>query len=85
MLYEDKDIYLLDEPTSALDLVNSQKVIETLITNKAEKTIICSIHNLSLVKNFDRVIVLNDGRVIVDDVINKVNYKRISDYFDETN
>ncbi len=65
VLYSDKTILLADEPISALDEYLANKVLN-ILNNKFE-TVVCAIHNVQLaVENFDRVIGLKDGKVIVD-------------------
>jgi len=64
-LYAKKDILLADEPISALDEYLSRKVINLL--NNSYETVICTLHNVELaVENFDRVIGLKDGRLLLD-------------------
>ena len=82
-IYEDKDIFMLDEPTSALDIVNSLNIIEALLRYKAENTVICAIHNLSLLNFFQRVIILKDGKIILDDKVSNVDPREIGMYFDD--
>jgi len=82
-MYENKNIFLLDEPTSALDIVNSRNAIEVLLQNKAKNTVICAIHNLALLDFFERVIILKDGKVIVNEQTSNVDHERISVYFDD--
>ena len=82
-LYEQKSIYLLDEPTSALDMANSRNAIETLLRHKAENTIMCAIHNLSLISFFERVIVLKDGFIVLDEPITNINIEDMGTYFDD--
>ncbi|WP_371262791.1 ABC transporter ATP-binding protein [Sphingomonas sp. OV641] len=59
-------IVLLDEATSALDSESELEVqngLEALIQNR---TVIAVAHRLSTVANFDRVVVLSEGRIIED-------------------
>ncbi|MFU0504494.1 ABC transporter ATP-binding protein [Pseudaminobacter sp. NGMCC 1.201702] len=57
-------ILLLDEATSALDNDSEARVQEALATVRAGRTTIVIAHRLSTVINADRIIVLEDGRLI---------------------
>jgi len=72
VLYDDKKMLLADEPISALDEYLSTKVLN-LLNNKFE-TIICALHNVQLaVENFDRVIGLKNGKILVDKLCSELN------------
>jgi biotin transport system ATP-binding protein len=56
---------VLDEPTTLLDLRN-QRLIAEVIRELQQVAIVAS-HDLELIDDFDRVIVFDGGRVVVDD------------------
>ncbi|MGB3603686.1 energy-coupling factor ABC transporter ATP-binding protein [Gordonia sp. (in: high G+C Gram-positive bacteria)] len=58
-------ILVADEPTTMLDLRNSLMLRETF-TELAEQLVVLT-HDLPMLDEFDRVIVLDDGRVVADD------------------
>ena len=59
-------IYILDEPTASLDPL-AEAQINSLIMEKAnDKTIIVIAHRLSTVVDADRIILIEDGRIIED-------------------
>ncbi|MBO5039376.1 MAG: ABC transporter ATP-binding protein [Alphaproteobacteria bacterium] len=63
---KDAPILILDEATSALDSESEtyiEKAIEEIIKNK---TVIAIAHRLSTLKNMDRIIVLEKGKIIED-------------------
>lgn len=66
ILITDPSILLFDEPTSGLDFSN-KKVIHKII-NELDQQIIVVTHDFELIEKFDRVIVLEAGKVICDDV-----------------
>lgn len=68
-LVNDPDIILADEPTGSLDSKMSEYVFDTLqqIHNNNDKTVIYITHNLNLVKRANRVIKIEDGKVISDE------------------
>jgi ATP-binding cassette subfamily C protein len=57
-------VLVLDEATSALDSENEQYIHEALEQLKGHVTIIVIAHRLSTIRTADRVIVLEEGRVI---------------------
>jgi len=62
-------IYALDEPTSNLDPIGSEQVIAVVkdLMKKENKTLIIVSHNLEdLATVADRIIVLNEGKIILD-------------------
>lgn len=63
-LIKKTEIILFDEATSALDN-HTQKEIQDAINNmRGEYTILIIAHRLSTVINSDRIIVINDGKVV---------------------
>ena len=63
-LYNNTPILILDEITSSLDDKTSKKIVNELINNK-QKTIIFSTHNTELVKKFDKVYKISNGKLYV--------------------
>jgi ATP-binding cassette, subfamily B, bacterial len=57
-------LLLLDEPTSALDQATEAIVFERLRTGLPDTCLIASIHRLSALVYFNRVIVMAEGRVV---------------------
>jgi ATP-binding cassette subfamily B protein len=63
---KDAPLLLLDEATSALDSDSEEAVREGLSRLMKGRTVIAIAHRLSTVRNFDRIVVLQSGRVIQD-------------------
>jgi ATP-binding cassette subfamily B protein len=65
-LLKDAPILLLDEATSALD-TESEKAIQVALDDLMQgRTVIAIAHRLSTLRNFDRIVVMDAGRVIDD-------------------
>ncbi len=65
-LLKDAPILLLDEATSALDSESEQEIQRALDTLMQGRTVVAIAHRLSTLQNFDRIIVMDAGRVIDD-------------------
>ena len=63
-LLKNAPILLLDEATSALDTDSEGLIQESLAKLSKNKTTLVIAHRLSTVKNADKIVVLDDGRVI---------------------
>ncbi len=63
-ILRDPDILILDEATSALDSQSEQLVQEALERLRENRTVIVIAHRLSTVRNADRIVVLEKGRLI---------------------
>lgn len=63
MFYQDADAFVLDEPTSALD-VKTEKSIQNIVDKISDKTIVVVTHRLSFVENFDRIFVVDNGKIV---------------------
>jgi len=63
---KDAPLLLLDEATSALDSDSEELIREALGRLMHGRTVIAIAHRLSTVRNFDRIVVLQAGRVIQD-------------------
>ena len=62
-LVRDPEILLLDEPTSALDAHTEREVQEALNTAASGRTTIIVAHRLASIKNVDRIVVFDRGRI----------------------
>ena len=62
--YRDAPILILDEPTSAIDAKAEYEIFEKVQQLQKDKTVIIISHRFSTVRNADRILVLNDGKII---------------------
>ncbi|MDE3156287.1 MAG: ABC transporter ATP-binding protein [Acidobacteriota bacterium] len=60
---KDAPILILDEPTSALDAISEEAVFSALRRLRAGRTTIVIAHRLSTVRDADRILVLDGGRL----------------------
>jgi len=63
---KDAPILLLDEATAALDSESEEAIREALARLMRGRTVIAIAHRLTTLRNFDRVIMLQSGRIIED-------------------
>ncbi len=57
-------VLILDEPTSALDAQTEERLLQTLQELMKGRTTLIIAHRLSTVRGADRIIVLQDGRIV---------------------
>jgi len=63
-VYKDPKFIFLDEATNALDANNEKVILENLQEFFKGRTVVVIAHRLSTVKNADKIIVLEKGRVV---------------------
>jgi biotin transport system ATP-binding protein len=66
VLVREPQIVVADEPTTLLDLRNA-RLIGSLLADLPQQIVVVT-HDLDLVADFDRIVVIDDGRVACDDV-----------------
>ncbi len=73
---KDAPLLILDEATSALDSESEEAIREALERLMAGRTVIAIAHRLSTLRDFDRIVVLQHGRLVEDgspDVLMRCN------------
>jgi len=66
VILKDAPILVLDEATSALDSEVEAAILETLYGVMQGKTVIAIAHRLSTIAHMDRIVVIDDGKVVED-------------------
>ena len=61
---KDAPVLILDEATSHLDAVNETAIRKELETLKANRTTIIIAHRLSTVRDADKIVVMEEGRIV---------------------
>ncbi|MBR3636146.1 MAG: ATP-binding cassette domain-containing protein, partial [Lachnospiraceae bacterium] len=64
VFYKDAGLMILDEPSSALDPIAEYQLNHAMLTATGDKTVIFISHRLSTTRNADRIIMLEDGRIV---------------------
>ena len=62
--FKNAPILILDEPTSAIDAKAEYEIFERVQKLQKDKTVIIISHRFSTVRNADRILVLNEGKII---------------------
>ncbi|MFR1517946.1 MAG: ATP-binding cassette domain-containing protein [Clostridia bacterium] len=57
-------LIVLDEPTASLDPISEGKYIDAIYNSFDDSTVIMIAHRLSTIRNFDNILVLDNGRIV---------------------
>jgi ATP-binding cassette subfamily B protein len=72
---KDAPIILLDEATSALDTESEMEIQRSLVHLMRDRTVIAVAHRLSTLTVFDRILVMNEGRVVEDGTMSDLRHR----------
>ena len=79
LLVRNPHVVLLDEPTASLDDTTEKQFLDQLSSWVGDKTLIVATHKMSVVHRVDRIIVIDNGQVVLDgpkaDVLAKLSGK----------
>lgn len=64
VIYKNPDIIIFDEATNSLDANNEKVIVENLAGFFKGKTVVVVAHRLSTVRNADKIVVLDSGRIV---------------------
>ena len=63
-VYKNPDFIFLDEATNSLDANNERRIVDNLDSFYRGKTVVIVAHRLSTVRNADRIVVIDHGKVV---------------------
>jgi ATP-binding cassette subfamily B protein len=66
---KDAPIIILDEATSALDTESEMLIQQSIVERLTRRTVIAVAHRLSTLVNFERILVLVDGRIVEEGTV----------------
>jgi phosphonate transport system ATP-binding protein len=81
---QDPKMILADEPVASLDPVLAHSIMKHLeeINKNDGVTVLCSLHFLDLVHKYaDRVIALNQGKVVFEGLPNEIDDQKFKDIY----
>jgi len=64
VFYKNAGLMILDEPSSALDPIAEYQLNHAMLSATKDKTVIFISHRLSTTRIADRIIMLEDGRIV---------------------
>jgi len=64
VIYKNPEIIILDEATNSLDAGNEKVIVENLAGFYKGKTVIVVAHRLSTVRDADKIVVMDNGRIV---------------------
>lgn len=76
---KDAAILILDDSVSAVDVKTEKEILASLKTVRSGKTTILIAHRVTTIENMDKIIFIDDGRVI-DVGTHDQLYERCKDY-----
>lgn len=65
-LYRSRDILIFDEPLASVDPQTEKEMIENVLGDTEGKTVIVITHQLTCISKVDRILVMEDGRIVED-------------------
>ena len=78
LFFDDSNIIILDEATSAMDNITEKDVMNNIVKNLNNKTIIIIAHRLETIKDVDNIFVLKNGKIVEEgpynELLNKNGY-----------
>lgn len=84
LLLRQPNIVLLDEPTAALDDVTEKQLIDHLHTWLGQKTLVIATHRRAVLELVDRIIVLQDGKIVMDGSKHQILQQSVSNQAEAT-
>lgn len=64
IIAQKKNVLILDEPVSALDNITEQSLMETILNEFKDRTLIIVAHRLNFIKDVDKILVVDKGSIV---------------------
>lgn len=64
VIAQKRNVLILDEPVSALDNITEQSLMETILNEFKDKTILIIAHRLHFIKDVDQILVVDQGSIV---------------------
>lgn len=71
-LYQPKPLMIFDEATSALDNTSEAAVLDSIMALRGSSTVLMIAHRLSTLRDVDRILCFEDGKVVEDGSYNEL-------------
>ena len=78
--YRNAPLAIFDEPTAAIDAISEYKIFNTIYNFFENKTVVIISHRFSTVRNADRIIVLDKGKIVEEGTHKQLLTKRSGIY-----
>ncbi|MEC0088922.1 ABC transporter ATP-binding protein [Paenibacillus macquariensis] len=66
VISQKRNVLILDEPVSALDNITEKSIMDTILKEFKNKTIIIIAHRLNFIQEVDKILVIENGSVVGD-------------------
>lgn len=77
-LYKDSNIIIFDEATSALDEKTEKDVVNSIQSLDSKKTVLIIAHRLSTIKHADRIVCVENGKIITFNSFSEYEKEKLS-------
>ncbi len=77
-LYKDSNIIIFDEATSALDEKTEKDVVNSIQAIDSKKTVLIIAHRLSTIKHADRIVCVENGKIITFNSFEEYEQEKLS-------
>ncbi|WP_351018191.1 ATP-binding cassette domain-containing protein [Shewanella sp. AC91-MNA-CIBAN-0169] len=79
-LFQQQSVFMGDEPFSALDPLMGLRLLNLI--KQTHQSVICVLHDAELaLANFERIIVISDGKVVLDDKASQLSLAHLSQHY----
>lgn len=81
-IYKDPEILIFDESTSSLDSKTETAILKSFEEQLGDKTVISIAHRISTLKNTDRIIVFEQGKIVEEGSFKELSKDKESKFFE---